>query len=263
MYLTPHAIRLRARAEQRGVRFLDRMPDRRSHQQAAKAERFYGSRLRKIAAHIGELVAANPPETPEQSATLLDHLRRYSLVITPWANAVAQRMIADVGREDRNVWRARGAEMGRLLHREIETAPTGSAMQQILAEQVGLITSLPIEAAERVHKLTIEGITNSTRAKEIAAEIMRTGEVAASRAMTIARTEVSRTATTLTMVRAQHVGSTYFEWVIADSRARPSHKALNHQRYRWDTPPECDPGYHALPGCIWNCRCRPRPLFDD
>lgn len=230
--------------------------------QATKAERYYGSRLRRIAAHIGELVSGNPPETPEQSATLLEHLRRYSLIITPWASAVAERMIADVEREDHASWRARGAEMGRLLHREIETAPTGIAMRGILAEQVGLITSLPTEAAERVHKLTIEGITNSTRAKEIAAEIMRTGEVTAARAMTIARTEVSRTATTLTMVRAQHVGSTYFEWVIADSRARPTHKVLNHRRFRWDTPPECDPGYHALPGCIFNCRCRPRVIFD-
>lgn len=263
MYLSPHESRMLARAERRGVRFLDRMPGQRSHQQATKAERFYGSRLRRIAAHIGELVSADPPETPEQSATLLDHLRRYARVITPWANSVAQRMIADVARDDRQAWRARGAEMGRLLHHEIETAPTGQAMQAILAEQVGLITSLPIEAAERVHRLTIEGITNSTRAKEIAAEIMRTGEVTASRAMTIARTEVSRTATTLTKVRAQHVGSTYFEWVIADSRARPSHKALNGRTFRWDSPPECDPGHHALPGCIWNCRCRPRVIFDD
>lgn len=256
--------RRRMRMMRRGARFLDRDPGQRSFRQTRKAEDFYARQLRKIAQHIGELVGLSPPETPEQSAGFVEQMARYARVITPWANVVAERMIADVGRSDWQVWRSRSAEMGRLLHREIETAPTGAAMQQILAEQVGLITSLPIEAAERVHRLTIEGIANGTRAKELAAEIMRTGEVTKSRADLIAKTEIGRTATTLTMVRAQHVGSTHFTWrTSGDSRVRPSHRALNRQTFRWDDPPECDPGHHALPGCIWACRCVAIPVIDD
>ncbi|MFX5937705.1 phage head morphogenesis protein, partial [Acinetobacter baumannii] len=80
-------------------------------------------------------------------------------------------------------------------------------LQELLAEQVDLITSIPREAGQRVHELTLKGLEDSTRASEIAKEIMRSGEVAKSRAMLIARTEVSRTATSLTQARAQFVGS--------------------------------------------------------
>ena len=41
----------------------------------------------------------------------------------------------------------------------------------MLAEQVGLITNLPLEAAERVHKLTTEGMLAGSRPAEIAEQI--------------------------------------------------------------------------------------------
>jgi SPP1 gp7 family putative phage head morphogenesis protein len=256
--------RRQVRLLSRGQRFLDRNPAQQSYVQTRKAERFYSAQLRKIARHVGDIVSGAPPGDLAAAAFLTDRLAKYARLIEPWANAVAQRMIGDVARLDRNSWRSRSVEMGRLLHKEIETAPTGEAMQAILAEQVSLITSLPTEAAQRVHALTIEGITNATRASEIAAEIMRTGEVTKGRAMLIARTEVGRTATTLTMVRAQHIGSTHFEWLTAgDSDVRPSHRALNRKTFLWSDPPECDPGHHALPGCIWNCRCVALPVLDD
>ncbi|MDB5448315.1 MAG: putative head morphosis protein, partial [Phenylobacterium sp.] len=232
--------------------------------QARKVERYYGAQLRKIARHIGELVSGSPPADLMQAALLGDRLRKYSALISPWAKSVAERMIADVSRRDRDAWRARSAEMGSLLRREIETAPTGAVMRESLARQVSLITSLPTEAAERVHHLTLEGIANGTRAKEIAAEIMRTGEVTKSRATLIARTEVGRTATELTAARALHVGSTEFIWrTSGDSDVRPSHRRLNGKAFRWDDPPECDPGHRALPGAIWNCRCYAEPIIPE
>lgn len=194
----------------------------------------------------------------------MDRLRKYATLIQPWAKSVASRMIADVGRKNREVWKSRAAEMGGLLRKEIDTAPTGEAMRALLADQVRLITSLPLEAAERVHRLTLEGITNSARAGEIATEIMRTGEVTKSRATLIARTEVGRVSTTLTQVRAEHIGSTQFIWRTAgDSDVRASHAALNGKAFDWADPPECDPGYHALPGCIFNCRCYAEPIVPD
>lgn len=207
---------------------------------------------------------ANPPTDEASTASLIDQLAKYGRLITPWAQSVATRMIGEVANKDRDAWRAHSAEMGRLLHEEIESAPTGAAMRQLLNEQTALITSLPTEAAERVRLLTLEGITNATRAEDVAREIMRTGDVTQSRALTIARTEVSRTATTLTQVRAQHVGSTHFTWRTAgDSDVRPSHRTLNRRVFAWNDPPECDPGFRALPGCIFNCRCVAIPIIDE
>src|SRR5258708_29004680 len=108
-------------------------------------------------------------------------------------------MVAEVSRKDASAWIEHGRTMGRALQREIATAPTGEALRGLLGEQVTLITSLPRRASERVHELTIKGITEATRAEDIQKKILETGRVTASRAMTIARTEVTRTASTLTM----------------------------------------------------------------
>lgn len=221
--------------------------------------------MRQIAKHIDDLTRAiYQPDDPETSSTLENLLRRYSETISPWAEAVASRMIAEVDARDRETWNRASRQMGEQLRSDLRHAPTGGVIRTRLSEQVTLIKSLPIEAAQRVHELTIEGIANGTRAKEIAVEIMRSGEVSKARATLIARTEVSRTATELTRARALHVGSTHFIWrTVGDSDVRPTHRALNGKVFRWDDPPECDPGHHALPGAIWNCRCYPEPILTD
>lgn len=244
---------------------MDRAQNNKSFIQTRKVERHYAAQLRKIARHVGELINTMwRPDDITTSSEITTALDRYARIIEPWARVVGQRMVAEVSSRDRKAWREHSAEMSRLMRSEIAEAPVGIVMRERLASQVDLITSLPREAAERVHKLTLEGITQGTRAKAIAAEIMRSGEVTASRANLIARTEVGRTATELTKARAESVGSTHFIWrTTGDSDVRESHRHLNGKTFRWDTPPECDPGHHALPGAIWNCRCYPEPVIGD
>lgn len=242
----------------------DRRPaSERSFVQARKAERYYAAQLRKIARHIGELVSGSPPSDLLEAAILRDRLRKYAEILRPYAQSVAGRMLADVNRKDREVWRARTAELGTLLRREIETAPTGEAMRRLMAEQVGLITSLPTEAAERVHRLVTEGLSNSTRASEIAKEILRTGEVTKSRADLIARTEVGRAATTLTQARAQYVGSEGYVWRTAhDGDVRPSHRKMEGRFVAWNDAPVLD-GLKGHAGALPNCRCYPEPVIPE
>ncbi len=185
-------------------------------------------------------------------------LRRYAEALGPWAERIATTMILEVDQKDEAAWRNLGNEISAGLRREILLAPTGETMRKLLAEQVTLIKSIPLEAAKRVHDLTIKGIENSTRADEIATEIMRSGEVAKSRAMLIARTEVSRTAANLTQARAQAVGSDGYIWRTSqDGDVRSDHRALAGKFFAWNDPPVADErsGTRAHPGCIWNCRC--------
>jgi SPP1 gp7 family putative phage head morphogenesis protein len=230
----------------------------------------YGGELRKVATQVGEFVAKNPPINIGQANALADRLRAYAELIRPWASAVADQMVADVSRSNLRVWRSRGVTIAQGLREEIAAGAaaaqaagaTGVTLQQILAEQVDLITSLPTEAAERVHALTLEALFDGTRAREIAGEILKTGEVTAARAMLIARTEVGRTSSEFTRLRAQAIGSTEFVWrTVHDADVRPSHRALDGHSFRWDDPPVCDPPNHrALPGAIFNCRCHPEPI---
>lgn len=234
-------------------------------ERARQTERRYSRQLRKIAYHVADIIRQFPEGDLLAWPELQDTLARYSEVIGPWARSAGALMLSEVNRHDLAAWEQLSKDMRRALKDEIETAPTGTAMRALLADQVKLIKSLPIEAGERVHRWTLEGIADGTRAAEVSKAIQATSDVTVARANTISRTEVSRTATILTQVRAEHVGSTNFVWTTAgDTDVRPSHRQLNGKVFLWSDPPICDPPNHrALPGAIWNCRCFPFPLLRD
>jgi len=220
-----------------------------------RAERDFVRSLRGVAEHVGHLIEGFPPGDPEMLATLTQLLQAYADALTPWARSVSTHMLGEVNARDRDTWRALGNEISKQLHRDIANAPIGDPIRQLLEEQVSLIRSIPIEAAQRVHDLTLKGLEDSTRAAEIKAEIMRSGEVTESRATLIARTEVSRTAAILTQSRALYVGSEGYVWETSrDGDVRPSHREMQGKLVRWDSPPTLDKMTgHA--GCFPNCRC--------
>src|ERR1700753_1868923 len=231
-----------------------------------RAERDYAKHLRGIAKQIGALFECLNVVSPSALDLLVEILERYALLIEPWAVATANRMLADVGRRDEAQWAKHSKTMSRELRKEIQSAPTGLILADLQALQVDLITSLPREAAQRVHALAQERmVANPIRANQLAADILRTGDVTVSRANLIARTETSRVASNLVQARAQWVGSEGYIWRTAgDSDVRPEHKILNGTFQRWDEPPVAAvTGQRAHPGCIWNCRCYAEPLVAD
>ena len=233
---------------------------------ARRIEIHYALQLRRLARHIAEIVRGLAPDgavPPAVDDQIGEAMRRYGEVLEPWARAVGGRMIADVDRQDARSWMAHGARVGRALRRELDNAPTGAALRARLAEQVTLISSLPTEAARRVHALALDGLVEGRRPAEIAAEIMRTGEVSASRATLIARTEVARTSSVLTEVRAKSLGCTHFQWMTArDAQVRPSHRAQQGRVFAFAEPPIVD-GQPLLPGQTFNCRCRIAPILPN
>lgn len=231
-----------------------------------RAEESYSRSLRKIARHIGDIVRGLAPDgvvTPESDAQMSRALRAYSEALDPWAHAVGARMIEDVSKRDLRAWTDHSERIGRALKQGIENAPTGQAMREQLAAQVGLIKSLPLDMAQRVHDLSIQGLVGGRRASEVAAEIMRSGTVSASRATLIARTESARVSSILTQVRAESIGITHFEWKTArDGSVRPSHKKMQGKICEFAKPPIVD-GEPLLPGHTFNCRCWIAPLTGD
>lgn len=254
--------RQRSKAAQRQARIKARERFKRAH----RAEKGFARQLKAVAKQVGAIVKGFAPSGYVSDWPVLnDALKKYSDLLRPWATAITARMIAEVSRRDETSWNELGRSMGQELKREIRSAPTGIQMREKLEESVGLITSLPLEAAQRVHKLTLQGILNGTRARETAKEILRTGEVTQSRAMLIARTETTRTATALVEARALHVGSLEYIWRTAhDSDVRQLHKDLEGTVHRWSEPPVAgENGERAHPGSIYNCRCWPEPILPD
>ena len=224
---------------------------------ARKAETWYGAQLRKLAAQVGLLASTFDPDDPLSLSHILEALRNYSRIITPWARNTALRMLADVSKRDEQAWREHTREMGVELRTEIASTPTGELMRAMLNEQVTLITSLPLDAAQRVHEIALEAITTAHRPKELAEMILSSGEVSKSRATLIARTETARVSSLLTQARAEHIGSEGYIWrTVRDADVRPLHRALEGKFIRWDEPPVSGSnGERAHAGQIYNCRC--------
>lgn len=229
-----------------------------------KVERHYARQLRKIARHVGDIIAAFPPGDPAADPVIRRALEGYAQTLDGWARVTAGHMLTMVEKADAAVWAERTRELGSALRMEIERAPTGQIARQLLEEQVTLIKSIPLEAAQRVHDWTIAGIEDATRSREVAAEILRSNDVAASRATLIARTEVARTASKLTEARAKFVGSEGYIWrTSGDSDVRDSHRKMNGTYVRWDTPPTLTDGTVTHAGQIYNCRCYPEPVIPE
>lgn len=231
---------------------------------ASRMENEYLRNLRYLTRQIDQIVKGMIPADASGSLELQKVLEQYSRTITPWAKSIAQKMVFRVAKKNEQAWFSLSKDMGRTLRKDLLTAPIGPAMNQFLADQVHLITSLPLEAAQRVQKITVEGVLQSKRVPEIQKQILEIGNVTVSRAKLIARTEVARVSSGLTQVRCEHVGVTHYVWRSSlDGDVRPSHKAMNGQVIAWDTAPEVEPGkfYHA--GQFPNCRCYPSPIFPD
>lgn len=260
--------RARERAEQRA--------EQRFHH-TRNAQTTFGANLRQLAKQIQRIIehitqGEQPPYSSATIARIREAMKDYTKGIEPWARASVARMLAETDRRGKTALIAYTQEMGMALQREIYAAPVGATMQQLMGEQVDLITSLPTEAAQRVHEKTVEAISHGSRYPEQVAEIEEmlaethpeaTGKWLRNRATLIARTETARTASKLVEARAKHIGAEQYQWRTAgDWKVRESHKKLNRSIHSWDDPPLSDPpDHHSHPGQIWNCRCVALPII--
>src|SRR6185369_14723151 len=170
------------------------------------AELAYERQLAQVGRHVGNLVKGMAPEGAIRDVGAIQRiLQQYSGILQPWAKNVVERMTAEVSQRDIKAWAELGRSIGQSLKKEILTAPTGEALRHEMQEQIKSITSLPIEAAQRLNELTLRGITEGTRTPEIMEAILNSGNVSVSKARMIARTQVATTASKLTEVRAVHI----------------------------------------------------------
>ena len=233
---------------------------------ARRAESSYNTRLRQVARQVGAIVKGFAPEGEVHDlASVITALKQYSILINPWARSVARYMLADVARRDLNMWKALSADISASMRSELLNAPTGSVYTALMEQQVGLITSLPLDAATRVHELVQEAMVSGHRSAEVKKEILRTSAVTESRARLIARTEVARSAATFMEARATYAGSEGYIWRTSkDSDVRPLHQEMEGKFVLWSDPPKLELSlapYHA--GCGPNCRCYAEPVLPD
>jgi SPP1 gp7 family putative phage head morphogenesis protein len=233
------------------------------------AEDGYARKLRRVGEHIGRLIdeVVSPVATITQLHDAVTRLtlalRRYADVLEPWAQAAAGQLINEVAARDFTAWTRAAKDMGKDLDAELANAPIGARVEELVRSHVGLIKSLPLEAAERVQTMSLASLRAGERIGDIVRNIMTTGEVTKARATLIAKTETGRAATAITQARAEHVGSDSYTWLSArDGAVRRMHKLLDGQTFRWNDPPVAeDNGARHHPGEFPNCRCVAIPVI--
>ena len=227
------------------------------------AEVWYARQLRAVSRHIGKLAEPFADSTnPSAVAEFERMMQRYSEILHPWAEVQAERLIADVSRRDAMAWFNVARRLGISLRDMIENTPLGQEIRQLLDTQVGLITSLPLDAARRVQEQALGAVTGGLRNVGLRDAIRSTSDVSLSRATLIARTETARAASVISTTRARSIGVTHFIWETArDVDVRPLHQKYQSKIYAYDDPPILDDGRPGLPGTIWNCRCWSNPII--
>ena len=114
-----------------------------------RAERTFAQQLRGIARNVGQLIAGYDVSL-ESLPSLSALLRSYAQALIPWAKRAARGMIAEVNNREQDAWRALGSAISAQLHRDLTNTPLGDRVNQLMEEQVALITSIPIQAARAI-----------------------------------------------------------------------------------------------------------------
>lgn len=227
-------------------------------------EEKYARQLRDVARQIGRIVGSHDPMTISGLSALQTALEQYAGILRPWAVRTAAQLAEKLDAQDRSMWSRQSVKIGQRLREIVENDPAGQQMREFQERQVHYITSLPIEEGQRVQRLAVEARMGGRRPDELAQEIARSGEVAASRATLIARTEIARAGAVLTETRALAIGATHYVWRTSKDRAvRQSHREMEGKVFEIGNPPTLSDGTTTAPGQIYNCRCTAQIILPD
>lgn len=211
----------------------------------------------------------------EDISDLIDNLQAYSNKIQGWAERVSNRMVYSLEKQDLKQWNQHSKRMVPLMKKELTQLDMDKILKVYINENIKLITSLPLQASQRIYDLVYNNLSTGKRASTVAKEIMKTGKVTQSRANLIARTETSKTATGLILARSSSIGVNWLVWHSTggqggDGRTRFAHRKMDGILMRWNDPPNPEklfpdkkvkPYGNYLPGSTFNCRCWPAPLI--
>ncbi|QHM71287.1 hypothetical protein C7M51_01573 [Mixta intestinalis] len=208
---------------------------------------------------INAIVTGSYDGSQSSADTIAAHLFDYSQTISDWAEMAGRRMFLQVEDEEWRQWRSVSEDISAGLRDVIGNTPIGQVAQDIVYRQIQLMKSLPLEAADRVRDIqsrAVQAVITGERPDALYEMIMQSGDVAASRARMIARTEIGRATGALTQARALAVGSEGYWWRIEGAGTRDSHRKMKDKFVRWDNPPTLD-GMTGHAGCLPNCKCYP------
>lgn len=144
------------------------------------------------------------------------------------------------------------------------TAAMNDAYQATLAENVGLIKSIPERYFAQVRTLTMQSVARGRDLHHLASGLEKQLGVTKRRAAFIARSQNNMATGTLRSAREIELGCTEGDWLhsAGGREPRPAHVAFSGKRFSLTKGHDFDDGFGAiLPGGVPNCRCTWRTVI--
>ena len=138
-----------------------------------------------------------------------------------------------------------------------EAAPT-AMIDAWAAKNAALIKKLQPEAISDMQRMVFRGVADGTTTTDLAKQMKARFGVDDRKADFWARDQVSKLNGQITEAKHKALGVEEYVWVTSgDERVRPTHRANNGKRFRWDTPPPVT----GHPGHDYNDRCTARAVL--
>lgn len=138
------------------------------------------------------------------------------------------------------------------------------AFEASLAENVGLIRSIPAKYLQEVEGIVMRNYTSGRNVRAMAEEIRGRYKVASNRAWLIARDQSNKSSAVVQRARQLELGIKQSIWMHshAGRTPRPTHVAMDGKRYdvsigMWDSAVQ----KYVFPGEEINCRCQGRSVL--
>ena len=137
----------------------------------------YGRQLRQISSYIDSIVKGFDVQDETVYPSIVTALRKYADSLDMWARHASGKILMDVALRDERTWLIYAQDMSRGIKDQIRNTDIGAAYQKLLNDQVSLIKSLPLNAAQRIQDLSTRAVIEGGRSDEISGLIMAIGGV--------------------------------------------------------------------------------------
>lgn len=211
---------------------------------------------------------AQDASVSSQARILCNHLMRKSVQrFSKVALAKANRMVANVNASSKATLHGSLKEVsgGLSLKTSVMTGPLQDIFTALVANNVGLIKSIPREYHHDVQEAVMRSIVTGNGLQDLGPDLERIGGIAERRAKDIALDQTRKAYNSINQARMQALGLKQFEWLHSggSQNPRPEHVELNGQIFDFAHLPIIDPktGERGIPGQLPNCHCRMRPVI--
>lgn len=205
-----------------------------------------------------------------QSRILMNALQsRFALLFSRAAAGLAEGMVGQAAK-------ASASSLGRSL-RELSggvaiktdvltSGPVAEVVKASVAENVGLIKSIPAQYLDDVRGAVMRSITTGNGLADLQPYLVQQRGVAERRAKNLALDQTRKAYQSINAERMKAAGIKKFEWVHSGGgqKPRPLHVEMNGNVYSYDNLPVIDErtGERGIPGQAVNCRCTARPVLE-